>query len=70
MIHKGEDIQCQVLANYRGYHQFYWTRLWRMWFHPRCPVHMEFCEEVLYQLVDYDDTLRLCVRLVAKRKLI
>ena len=70
LCHNGDEIQDQVLANYKGHHQFYWTRPRRTWFDAKCPVFIDFSEEVLYQLVEYDDRLGLCVRLVAKRKLI
>ena len=70
LLHGGDDIRDQVLANYLGHHQFHWTLPRRTWFDAKCPVYIDFGEEVLYQLVEYDDTLELCVRLVAKRKLI
>lgn len=35
-----------------------------------CPVYIDFGEELLYRLQEYDETRMLCVRLVAKRKLI
>ena len=41
-----------------------------MWFDAKCPVYVDFGEELLYQLMRYDDTIGFCVRLVAKRKLI
>ena len=70
LFHDGADIRDQVLADYVGHHQFHWTRPRRTWFDAKCPVYIDFGEEVLYQLVEYDDRLGLCVRLVAKRKLI
>ena len=70
LVHDGDDIRDQVLANYVGHHQFRWTRPRRTWIDAKCPVYIDFGEEVLYQLVEYDDWLGLCVRLVAKRKLI
>ena len=70
LSHNGEDVEDQILADYRGHHQFYWIRPRRTWFDAKCPVYIDFGEEVLYQLVEYDDRLGLCVRLVAKRKLI
>lgn len=69
-VHEGDDIRDQVLANYRGHHQFHWTSPRRTWFDARCPVYIDFGEEVLYQLMQYDDRLSHCVRIVAKRKLI
>lgn len=68
--HDGEDLRDRVLANYNGHHQFWWTHPRRTWFDAKCPIYIDFGEEVLYQLACYDDRLRFCVRLVAKRKLI
>ena len=70
LVHEGDDIQDQVLANYLGHHQFHWTSPRRTWFDARCPVYIDFGEEVLYQLMQYDDRLGHCVRIVTKRKLI
>ena len=70
LYHDGEDVRDQVLANYQGHHQFCWIHPRRTWFDAKCPVYFDFGEEVLYQLVHYDHRLGLCIRLVAKRKLI
>ena len=70
LVHEGDDIRDQVFANYLGHHQFHWTSPRRAWFDARCPVYIDFGEEVLYQLMQYDDRLRFCVRIVAKQKLI
>ena len=70
LFHDGHGVRDLVEANYRGHHQFCWTRPRRTWFDAKCPVYIDFGEEVLYQLVEYDDRLRLCVRLVAKQELI
>ena len=70
LVHKGEEIRNQVMANYRSHHQFHWTRPRRTWFDARCPVYIDLGEEVLYQLIQYDDQIGHCVRMVAKQKLI
>ena len=70
LFHNGDDIRDQVLANYLGHHQFHWTRPRLTWFDAKCPVYIDFGEEVLYQLMQYDERLGYCVRLVAKQKLI
>ena len=70
LFHDGDGIRDLVESNYLGHHQFCWMRPRRTWFDAKCPVYIDFGEDVLYQLVEYDDRLRLCVRLVAKRKLI
>lgn len=68
--HPEQEVKEQVMANYRGHHQFYWTRPRRMWLDAECPVYIDFGEECLYRLQEYDETRRMCVQLVAKRKLI
>ena len=65
-----EGIRDLVEANYTGHHQFDWVRPRRTWFDAECPVYIDFGEELLYELVDYDETIDVCVRLVSKRKLI
>jgi len=70
LFHDGDEVRDQVEASYRGHHQFHWSRPRRTWFDAKCPVYIDFGEDVLYQLVKYDDRLGLGVRLVAKRKLI
>ena len=37
-IHDGREIQDEVLANYRGHHQFYWVRPRRTWFDATCEM--------------------------------
>lgn len=68
--HSGREVEEEVLANYRGHHQFYWTRPRQTWFDARCPVYIDFGEECLYRLQKYDETGSMCIHLVAKRKLI
>ena len=64
------DIEDKVRADYRGHHQFYWTRPRRTWYDANCPVYIDFGGDVLYRLQTYDETGRRCVYLVAKQKLI
>lgn len=68
--HSGREIREEVIANYRGHHQFYWQRPRQTWFDAKCPVYIDFGEDLLYGLERYDETQVHCVRLVAKRKLI
>lgn len=69
-MHSERDIREEVIANYSGHHQFYWTHPRQTWLNAKCPVYIDFGEDVLYEIREYDETRRLCVRLVAKRKLI
>ena len=69
-FHAGEGIRDQVLADYMGHHQFDWVRPRGTWFDAKCPIYIDFGEELLYGLVDYDESIDVCVRLVSKKKLI
>lgn len=69
-LHDPEDVRELVETNYMGHHQFDWVRPRRTWFDAKCPVYIDFGEEILYQLVHYGENIGLCVRLVSKMKLI
>lgn len=69
-VHRADEVRDQAVANYRGHHQFSWTRPRQTWLDARCPVYIDFGEDILYRLHEYDETRRLCVQLVAKEKLI
>ena len=69
-FHSGDEIAKEVRANYIGHHQFYWTRPRQTWLEAKCPVYIDFGEEVLYRLETYDETGAKCIRIIAKRKLI
>ncbi|MYA17632.1 MAG: CoiA-like domain protein [Gemmatimonadales bacterium] len=64
------ELEAQVQASYTGHHQFYWTRPRRTWLDANSPVYIDFGDEFLYRLEEYGATRRLCVRLVAKPKLV
>lgn len=69
-VYDGKDLEEEVRNHYNGHHQFYWTRPRQMWLDAKCPVYLDFGEEVLYKLDTYDETGLKCVRLVSKQKLI
>jgi len=69
-IHSGEEIQEKVSADYRGHHQFHWSRPRGTWLDATCPVYLDFGEEVLYKLQQYDESGMSCVQLVAVEKVI
>ena len=69
-VHRADEVRDQAEAKYRGHHQFYWTRPRQTWLDAKCPVYIDFGEDLLYRLQEYDETRRLCIRLVAKQKLI
>ena len=62
LAHSSCEIEAEVKANYKGHHQFYWTRPRKQWFDAKCPVYIDFGEELLYRLETYDETGMMCVR--------
>ena len=70
LLHRGDEIADIISTHYRGHHQFYWTRPRKTWLDAMCPVYIDFGGELLHKLQQYDESGMLCVRLVAKRKLI
>ena len=69
-IHSGHKIDSKVKDSYAGHHQFFWTRPRKQWLDSKCPVYIDFGEDLLYRIEVYDATGSVCVRLVAKKKLI
>jgi len=55
-VHSEREIREEVIANYSGYHQFYWTRTRQTWLDAKCPVYIDFGEELLYRLQEYNET--------------
>ena len=70
LCHPSHEVEAESRADYRGHHQFHWAHPRKTWLDAMCPVYIDFGEELLYRLQEYDETRMLCVRLVAKRKLI
>lgn len=69
-VHSGEELKERVSADYRGHHQFHWVRPRRTWLDAVCPVYLDFGEEVLYKLEEYDESGMQCIQLVAVEKVI
>ena len=67
LMHPSYEVEAEAKADYRGHHHFYWTRPRRTWFDAKCPVYIDFGEEILYKLQTYDETGLMCVHLVAKK---
>ena len=70
LSHSSSEVEAEAKADYSGHHQFHWVRPRQTWLVAMCPVYIDFGEEVLYRLQEYDETGMLCVRLIAKRKLV
>ena len=54
LVHSGSEVKEEIIADYRGHHQFYWLRPRQTWFDAKCPVYIDFGEECLYRLETYD----------------
>lgn len=62
------EFKEQVLAHYRGHHQYIWIRPRKTWLDARCPVYMDFGGDFLARLQEYDESGLPCVRLISKKK--
>jgi tRNA(His) 5'-end guanylyltransferase len=65
-----DEIWDEVLQTYNGYHQYDWVRPRKTWLDARCPVYIDFGDELLAKLETYDESGLLCIRYVAKRKFV
>ena len=63
-------LEDEIKAHCIGHHRFYWTRPRRTWLDARCPVYLDFGDEILWRIETYDETGMKCVRPIAKRKLV
>ncbi|WP_234181164.1 competence protein CoiA [Sphingopyxis sp. NFH-91] len=63
-------IKDEVLAEYRGHHQYDWVRPRTTWLEACCPVYIDFGLNYLVRLETYDETGLPCVRLVPKVRFI
>ena len=70
LFHSDREVAAEARADYKGHHQFYWTRPRRTWLDAKCPVYIDFGGDVLCRLQAYDETGQMCVYLVAKQKLL
>lgn len=69
-IHSIDEIQDEVDKSYNGYHQFDWVRPHATWLDARCPVYIDFGDNLLVKLATYDESGLKCIRFVPRRKFV
>ena len=69
-VHSIEDIRADLVAEYRGHHQYDWIRPRNVWLDCRCPVFIDFGEDPLVKLETYDATDLPCIRYVSRHQLV
>ena len=42
LFHSDREVAAEARADYKGHHQFYWTRPRRTWLDAKCPVYIDF----------------------------
>jgi len=70
LIHSFQEIKTEIEKSYNGYHQYDWIRPRKTWIEAQCPVYIDFGDEFLVKLENYDASNLHCIRLVAKQKFI
>lgn len=65
-----DRIRAEVESAYRGHHQYDWVRPRKTWLDAGCPVYIDFGQDWLARLEQYDETGLRCIRLISKRKFI
>jgi competence protein CoiA len=68
-VHSTESIKSEIEREYIGHHQFEWVRPRTVWFESTAPVFLDFGDDTLWHLQEYDPNIR-CVQRVPKQKLI
>jgi competence protein CoiA len=69
-LHSISEISSEIEKNYNGYHQFDWVRPRATWLDTKCPVYIDFGDNLLIKLETYDESSLKCIRFVCKRKFI
>ncbi|HSH86909.1 MAG TPA: hypothetical protein VK958_06620 [Methylophilus sp.] len=69
-IHGINEIEDEVNELYNGYHQFDWVKPRVTWLEAKCPVYIDFSNEYLVKLEQYDESGLKCVRLISKKKFV
>ncbi|MCC6396717.1 MAG: hypothetical protein IT282_06830 [Bacteroidetes bacterium] len=68
-LHSISSIKSEIEREYIGQHQFEWVRPHTVWFESTAPVFLDFGEDTLWRLQEYDSAIR-CVQGVPKEQLI
>lgn len=69
-IESYHTIQSEIEASYRGHHQYDWVRPRKTWLDAKCPVYIDFGDDLMVKLETYDESGLPCIRRVAKRKFV
>lgn len=62
-----QDFKVEIARTYQGQHQYDWVRPRATWLDAACPVYIDFGEDQLLRLEQYDETGLRCVRRVSKQ---
>lgn len=68
-VHSTERIKSEIEREYIGHHQFEWVQPRTVWFESTVPVFLDFGQDTLWRLQEYDSNMR-CVQRVSKQQLI
>jgi hypothetical protein len=68
-IHSAREIEKEINDNYIGHHSFHWVRPHVAWLEAKCPVLIDFGDEILWRIENYKNRF-LCVRAIAREKVI
>ncbi|MGL4283688.1 MAG: competence protein CoiA, partial [Eubacterium aggregans] len=69
-IHSFEEIRKEVESAYNGFHQYDWIRPRTTWLDAKVPVYLDFGNDWLAKLCEYDESGLLCIRLITKAKFV
>ena len=65
-MHPYGEIAKEVEQSYHGHHLFDWVRMREIWIHSTCDVFIDFGEQVIWKLMEYDKKGLHCVRSINK----
>jgi hypothetical protein len=68
LIHSYHRNKDEILENWRGHQQYFWSRPRQTWLDATCPVYLDFGDEWLFRLEKYGNSALSCIYRVAKRK--
>jgi hypothetical protein len=63
------EIEQEINNNYVGHHSFHWTRPHIAWLEAKCPVLLDFGDDILWRIESYKGQF-ICVRAISRRKVI
>lgn len=66
-IHGFNKIKKEIEESYCGHHQYDWIRPHKTWQEATCPVYIDFGEESLVRLEEYDKSKLPCIRFISKK---